>query len=158
MTLSVYTLLVFVHLLSATLLVGGAVTTRISMMVMRSASNAGEVIGAYKSFAIAPRVIGPSVAMTVLSGVAIVWQGGFPWSFWMVGSLVLVVLLNVWRVLVAVPPSKVLQAAVSQAIADPSAHGAALLAAARQPRIAMGHLGIEVIGVIIIALMVFKPA
>lgn len=158
MTISPYILLVFVHLISAFLLVGASVTNRIILTVMRSSTNPGEVLGACKALAITPRVIAPSGAITAISGITIVLHGGFPWLFWMVASIVLLVVLNIWRVVVVVPPMKVLQAAVVQTVADPAAHGDALIAAARQPRLSMGYLGMEVLGVIIIALMVFKPA
>jgi hypothetical protein len=158
MTISVYTLLVFLHLSAAFLLVGGSVANQIILAVMRSSSNPGELLGVYRAFAICPRVILPSAALTALSGITIILHAGFPWLFWMVGAIVLLVILNIWRVLVVVPPTKVLQAAVAQAMVDPAAHGSALIAAARQPRLSLGHTGMDVIGVIIIALMIFKPS
>jgi hypothetical protein len=158
MAISAYTVLVYLHLVFAFLLLGSSVTSRITLTAMRSASNAGDVLGAFKAFSIIPRVVGPAVVLTVLSGIALVWRGGFPWLFWMVGSIVLVVVLNIWQVVVILPPTRILRAAASQAAADPAAHGAALIAAARQPRLSVGHWGMELIGLLIIALMVFKPA
>jgi hypothetical protein len=158
MFVSSYSVAVFVHLAAAFLMIGGNTVARTGLTLMRSASNAGEAMGAYKAYAIAPRLIGPSVAVTVLSGIGLGWYLESLRTLWVAGSVVLWVALNVWRAVVVLPPSKLLHAAAQQAAADPAAHGPALIAAARQPGLHLGHLGMELTNLMILALMVFKPA
>ncbi|WP_224364834.1 DUF2269 family protein [Hyalangium versicolor] len=158
MFVSPYTAAVFVHLIAAFLMVGGNTTARIGLTLMRSASNAGEALGAYKVYAAAPRLIVPTVAVTVASGIGIAWYIGALQQVWAGGSVVLWIGLNVLRAVVVVPPARALQAAAQQAAVDPAAHGQALLTAARHRNLHLGHLGMEVINFLIIVLMVFKPA
>jgi len=157
MYVSPYSAAVFVHLLAAFLMIGGNTVTRFGLMLMRSASNGVEALGAYKTYALAPRLIGPSVAVTVASGIGLAWYIESLRAPWVAGSVVLWVALNVWRAVVVLPPSKVLQAAAQQAATDPAVHGQALITAARHPRLHVGHLGMELANGLILALMVFKP-
>lgn len=158
MFVSAFTVAVFVHLLAAFLMIGGNAVSRIGLMLMRSATNGGEAVGAYRAYAIAPKLIGPSVAVTVASGIGLAWYIGALPQLWAAGSVVLWIGLNVLRAVVVLPPAKVLKAAAQQAVTDPAVHGQALIAAARHPRLHMGHLGMELINLLILALMVFKPA
>ncbi|EAU65448.1 DUF2269 family protein [Stigmatella aurantiaca] len=156
--MSQYNVLVFVHLVAAFLMIGGNTVARIGLTLMRSATHGGEVLGSFRTYAFAPRLIGPSVAVTVLTGLTLAWYIGYTWrALWVSGSVLLWIALNIWRAVVLVPPAKRLQAAVQQAAADPVAHGGALMAAARNPRLHWGHVGVELTNGLILALMVFKP-
>jgi uncharacterized membrane protein len=156
--MSLYNVLVFVHLAAAFLMVGGNTAARIGLTLMRSAPTGSDVLGAYRTYAVAPRLIGPTVAVTVLTGITLAWYIGYTWkALWISGSVLLWIFLNIWRAIVVVPAAKRLQATVVQAAVDPAAHGEALKAAARQSRLHLGHVGIELTNGAILALMVFKP-
>ena len=155
--MSLHNVLVFVHILAAFLMIGGITVQRFGLMSMRSASP-GEVLGAYKTYATAPRVVDPSVPVMALSGLALAWEMGYSWrALWVSASVVLSVALMIWRGAMVLPPLKPLEAAALQAAADPAAHSGALLAAARHPKLHLGHLGIELINGAILVLMIFKP-
>ncbi|HEX8674225.1 MAG TPA: DUF2269 family protein [Longimicrobium sp.] len=156
--MTLYNLLVFVHLVAAFLLVGGLTIQRLGVMMMRSASHGGEALGGYRTYAASPRLIGPFSTVTVLTGLVLAWHLGYTWrALWISGSVLLLVVLEILRATVVTPQVKLLHAASLQAAADPTAHGAALIAVARSPQIHWGYVGIELVNTTILALMVFKP-
>jgi uncharacterized membrane protein len=156
--MSPHSMLVFVHLFAAFLLIGGATSMRVGLVLMRSASQGSEALGAYRAYTLAPMLIGPSLVLTVLTGIILAWHIGYTWrALWVSASVALSIAIVIWREVVVGPPAKFLHAASLQAAADPAAHGGALIALARQRRLHLGHLGIELANVAILALMVFKP-
>ena len=155
--MSLYNVLVFLHLVATFFLVGGLTVQRLGLMLIRSASHGAEALGAFRTYSVSPKLIAPSGALTVVTGLVLAWQIGYSWrALWVSASVVLLVALEIWRAVV-VPLVKRLQAAAAQAATDPAAHGGALMEAARQPRFHWGYLGIELTNTVILALMVFKP-
>jgi uncharacterized membrane protein len=156
--MSLYNVLVFLHLAAAFFLVGGLTVQRLGLMLIRSSSHGAEALGAFRTYSVSPKLIAPSGALTVVTGLVLAWHIGYSWrALWVAASVVLLVALEIWRAVVVVPLVKRLQAAAAQAATDPAAHGAALMEAARQPRFHWGYLGIELTNTVILALMVFKP-
>lgn len=155
--MSQHKLLVFAHILAAFFMVGRIVVQRLGLMLMRTAAP-GDVLGAYRAYSISPKVIGPAVGVTVLTGLVLAWFIGYSWTaLWVSASVVLLVALEMWRVVVVVPLIKRLNAAALQAATDPAAHAGALIAIARHPQFLWGYACMDLTTVTIIALMVFKP-
>ncbi len=155
--MSPYKLLVFAHILAAFILVGGIAVQRVGLILMRSAAP-GEALAAYRTYSASPKLIVPSIAVTLLTGLILAWFIGYTWrALWISASLVLLFALEAWRGIVVAPLVKRLDATARQAAADPAAHGGALIALARQPRFVWGYVCMDLTTLTILALMVFKP-
>jgi uncharacterized membrane protein len=156
--MSLYNVLVFLHLLAVCFLVGGLTVQRLGLIQLRRASNGTEAMLAFQTYAASPKLIDPSAPLTVLTGLVLAWHLGYSWrALWVSASVALLVAMEIWRVSLVVPLVKRLRAAAAQAATDPAAQGGALIEIARQPWFHWGYVGVELTNTAVLALMVFKP-